>query len=77
MRSQQPGERYGSDVQGPHYKETGDKLIADSKEAAAKNLPPERQAACAERQASATPRKIDVSSTSMSTTLYPDLESGW
>ena len=49
-----------------------DKLIADSKEAAMKNLPPERQAARAERQASATPRKIDVSSTSMSTTLYPD-----
>ena len=46
--------------------------IADSKEAAAKNLPPERQAAHVERQASATPRKIDVSSTSMSATLYPD-----
>ena len=49
-----------------------DKLIADSKEAAAKNLPPERQAACAERQAGTTPRKDDVSSTSMSATLYPD-----
>ena len=49
-----------------------DKLIADSKEAAAKNLLPERQAACAERQAGATPRKDDVSSTSMSATLYPD-----
>ena len=49
-----------------------DKLIADSKEAAAKNLPPERQAARVERQANATPRKIDVSSTSMSATLYPD-----
>ena len=49
-----------------------DKLIADSKEAAAKNLLPERQAARAERQASATPRKIDASSTSMSATLYPD-----
>ena len=49
-----------------------DKLIADSKEAAAKNLPPERRAARAERQAGTTPRKDDVSSTSMSATLYPD-----
>ena len=49
-----------------------DKLITDSKEAAAKDLPPERRAARAERQASATPRKDGVSSTSMSTTLYPD-----
>ena len=49
-----------------------DKLLADSKEAAAKDLPPERQAARAERQAGATPRKDGMSSTSMSTTLYPD-----
>ena len=49
-----------------------DKLLADSKEAAAKDLPPERWAACAERQAGTTPRKDGVSSTSMSTTLYPD-----
>ena len=49
-----------------------DKLLADSKEAATKDLPPERRAACAERQASATPRKDGVSSTSMSATLYPD-----
>ena len=49
-----------------------DKLIADSKEAAAKNLPPERRVAHTERQAGATPRKDDVSSTSMSATLYPD-----
>ena len=49
-----------------------DKLITDSKEAAAKNLPPERRVARAERQAGATPRKDNVSSTSMSTTLYPD-----
>ena len=56
-----------------------DKLIADSKEAAAKDLPPERWAARAERQAGTTPRKDGVSSMSMSTTLYPDwfLESGW
>ena len=49
-----------------------DKLLADGKEAAAKDLPPERWAAHAERQAGATPRKDGVSSTSMSTTLYPD-----
>ena len=54
-----------------------DKLIADSKEAAAKNLLPERQAARAERQAGATPRKKDVSSTSMSATLYPDWVLSW
>ena len=49
-----------------------DKLLTDSKEAAAKDLPPERRAARAERRAVATPRKDGVSSTSMSTTLYPD-----
>ena len=49
-----------------------DKLIADSKEAATKDLPPERRAARAERQAGAMPRKDGVSSMSMSTTLYPD-----
>ena len=49
-----------------------DKVLADSKEAAAKNLPPERRAACTERQASATPRKDSMSSTSMSATLYPN-----
>ena len=35
-------------------------------------MPPEQRAARAERQAGATPRKDGVSSTSMSTTLYPD-----
>ena len=49
-----------------------DKILADSKEAAAKDLPPERQAAHEERQSGATPRKDGVSSTSMSATLYPD-----
>ena len=49
-----------------------DKLIADSKEAATKDLPPEQRAARAERQAGTTPRKDGVSSMSMSTTLYPD-----
>ena len=49
-----------------------DKLRTDSKEAAMKDLPPERRVAHAERQAGAMPRKDGVSSTSMSTTLYPD-----
>ena len=49
-----------------------DKALADSKEAAAKDLPPERRAARAERQAGATPRKDGMSSTSMSATLYPN-----
>ena len=50
-----------------------DKILTDSKEAAAKDLPTERQAAPTERQASTIPRKDDVSSTSMSATLYPNL----
>ena len=49
-----------------------DKLHADKKEADAKELPPDRQAAHAQRQASATPRQDDVSSTSASATLYPN-----
>ena len=54
-----------------------DKLIADSKEAATKDLPPERRVSRAERQAGTTPRKDGVSSTSMSTTLYPDWVLSW
>ena len=54
-----------------------DKLIAYSKEAAVKDLLPERQAAHAERQAGTMPRKDSVSSTSMSTTLYPDWALSW
>ena len=50
----------------------GDGLIADGKEAAAGGLPPGRRAARAERQASATPRKDNMSSTSMSAALCPD-----
>ena len=49
-----------------------DKLITDKKEADAKELPPERQVAHPERQASATPRRDNMSSTSMSVTLYPN-----
>ena len=50
-----------------------EKLLADSKEAATNNLPPERWAAHARKAGQCiTPRKDDVSSTSMSATLYPD-----
>ena len=54
-----------------------DKLRADKKEADAKELPPDRQAARMERQASATPRQDDVSSTSASATLYPNWILSW
>ena len=54
-----------------------DKLIANRKEAAAKDFPPEQRVAREERQAGATPRKDGVSSTSMSTTLYPDWVLSW
>ena len=54
-----------------------DKVLTDSKEAAAKDLPPERWAARVERQAGAMPRKDGVSSTSMSATLYPDWVLSW
>ena len=49
-----------------------DKVLADSKEAAAKDLPPERRVVHTERQAGIMPRKDSISSTSMSATLYPD-----
>ena len=54
-----------------------DKAITDSKEAATKELLPERQATHAERQASATPRREDVSLKSTGTTLYPDWSVKW
>ena len=54
-----------------------DKILADSKEAAAKDLLPDRQAARTERQAGTTPRKDGMSSTSMSATLYPDWVLSW
>ena len=41
-------------------KRENDKLVADSREAAAKELLPDQQAACAERQARATPTNPDV-----------------
>ena len=49
-----------------------DKLLTNSKEAAANNLPPEQRAARTERQASVTSLEDDVSSISMSATLYPN-----
>ena len=49
-----------------------DKALTDIKEVAAKELPPERQAAHTERQASTTPTKADVTSTSVGAPLYPD-----
>ena len=53
-------------------KKQDDKACADSKEAAAQELLPERRAACMERQASATPTKVDVSFTSTGVPLYPN-----
>ena len=72
MCSQRPGKGYDVVYRARIIRRQEDKLLADSKEAAAKDLPPERWAARAERQAGATPRKDGMSSTSMSTTLYPD-----
>ena len=49
-----------------------DKAHADSKEAATQELLPERRAAHMERQASASPTKVDVSSTNAGVPLYPN-----
>ena len=54
-----------------------EKLLTDSKEAAMNNLKPERRTVHVERQASVMPQKDDVSSTSMSATLYPDWVLSW
>ena len=56
----------------PRIKKQDDKAHTDSKEAAAQELLLERQVACAERQASATPTKVDVSSTNAGVPLYPN-----
>ena len=54
-------------------KKQDDKARADSKEAAAQELPPERWWTWhAERQASATPTKVDVSFTNAGVPLYPN-----
>ena len=41
-------------------KRAEDKAVADSREATAKELLPDQQAACMERQAPATPMNLDV-----------------
>ena len=51
-------------------KKQDDKACANSKEAVAQELPPERWAAHVERQASAMPTKVDVSSTDAGVPLY-------
>ena len=53
-------------------KKQDDKACANSKEAATQELPPERQVAHEERQASTTPTKVDVSSTNAGVPLYPN-----
>ena len=53
-------------------KKQDDKVCADSKEAAAQELPPEWRVARMERQASAMPTKVDVSSTNTGVPLYPN-----
>ena len=53
-------------------KRENDELAANSREAAAKDLPPDRQVALAERQARATPRNPEVASLSSEAELYPN-----
>ena len=53
-------------------KRENDKLVADSREAAAKELPPDRQVACAERQARATSMNLDIAPLSSQAALYPN-----
>ena len=53
-------------------KRENDELAANSREAAAKELPPDRQAARTEQQARATPRNLDVASSLSEADLYPN-----
>ena len=53
-------------------KRQDDKEVADSREAAMKELPPERQAAHAERQARAMPMNLDAAPIRSQATLYPN-----
>ena len=53
-------------------KRENDKLVANSREAAAKELPPDRQAARAERQARAMSTNPDVVPLSSQAALYPN-----
>ena len=53
-------------------KRENDRLAADSREAAAKELPPDRQVGRAERQAGAMPVNLDIASSSSQADLYPN-----
>ena len=53
-------------------KRENDKLVADSREVATKELPLDRQVACAERQARATSTNLDVAPLSSQAALYPN-----
>ena len=53
-------------------KRENDELAANSREAAAKELLPDRHAARAERQAGAMPRNLDIASSSSEADLYPN-----
>ena len=53
-------------------KRENDKLVADSREAATKELPPDRQVARAERQAQALSMNPDVAPLSSQAALYPN-----
>ena len=53
-------------------KRQDNKAIADSREAAAKQLPPERQTAHAERQVSTMPMNPDAASMRLGAALYPN-----
>ena len=72
MRSQQPGKGYEVVCRARIIRRQGDGVLADSREAATKDLPPERRAARAERQAGATPGRDGMGSTGVSATLCPD-----
>ena len=53
-------------------KRENDKLVADSREAATKELPPDQQAAHAERQARTVPTNPDLAPLSSQAALYPN-----
>ena len=53
-------------------KRENDELAVDSREATAKELPPDWQAAHAEWQARATPMNLDIASSSSQADLYPN-----
>ena len=53
-------------------KRENDELVANSREATAKELPPDRQVARAEQQAQAMPMNLDVASLSSQADPYPN-----